>query len=552
MKGKLCRMIIDSGSTDNIISLEAANKLKLERIPHSCPYKVSWLNKGQQEVVNEQAWVEFSIGGYKDKILCDILPMDACHLLLGRPWQFDRKEHHDGEKNSYSFQKDGVTYRLNSEGEEKGVGQDGPSVLMVGEKEFINALEEEDGVGFALVLKPKEDRKKESRATGPKEVEELLNQYKDIIADVMPESLPPIRDISHQIDLIPGSVLPNKAAYKMTPQQNEEIARQVQELLDKGLIRKSISPCVVPSVLAPKKDGKWWLCIDSRAINRITIRYRFPIPRIEDLLDCLGGASYFSKIDLKSGYHQISIREGDEWKMTFKTNEGLYEWLVMPFGLSNAPSTFMQLMNEVLQDFIGKFVIVYPDDILIYSRNKEEHLQHLKMVLQRLQEQQLKINLEKCDFLKEELVYLGFVISKGELKMDPSKVEAILNWPTPRATGEVRSFHGLAMFYRKFIRNFSNICVPILDTIKGGGKMRFEWNNVENKSFEELKQKVAKYPILVLPNFNKIFTIECDASGFAIGVVLSQEGRPVAFFSEKLNEAKKKYSSYDLELYAMV
>ena len=368
----------------------------------------------------------------------------------------------------------------------------------------------------------------------------------------MPESLPPIRDISQQIDLIPGAVLPNKVAYKMTPQQNEEIARKIQELLDKGLIRKSLSPCAVPSVLAPKKDGKWRLCTDSRAINRITIRYRFPIPRIEDLLDCLGGASYFSKIDLKSGYHQIRIREGDEWKTAFKTNEGLYEWLVMPFGLSNAPSTFMRLMNEVLHDFIGKFVVVYLDDILVYSRNKEEHLQHLKMVFQRLQEQKLKINLEKCDFLKQELVYLGFVISKGELKMDPSKVEAIINWPTPTAIGEVRSFHGLATFYRKFIKNFSNICAPILDTIKGGGKTKFEWNNAANKSFEELKQKVAKYPILVLPDFNKVFTVECDASGFAIGVVLSQEDRPVAFFSEKLNEAKKKYSSYDLELYAMV
>ena len=164
----------------------------------------------------------------------------------------------------------------------------------------------------------------------------------------------------------------------------------------------------------------------------------------------------------------------------------------------------------------------------------------------------MKINLEKCDFLKKELVYLGFVISKGDLKMDPTKVEAILNWPKPRTAGEVQSFHGLATFYRKFIRNSSNICALILDTIKGGGKMRFEWNSAANKSFEELKKKVAKYPILVLLDFNKVFTIECDASGFAIGAVLSQEGRPVAFFSGKLNEAKKKYSSYDLELYAMV
>jgi hypothetical protein len=227
-------------------------------------------------------------------------------------------------------------------------------------------------------------------------------------------------------------------------------------------------------MLSPKKDGGWRMCTDSRDINKITIRYRFPLPRMDDLMDFLSGAKFFSKIDLKSGYHQIRMREGDESKTTFKMNEGLYEWLVMSFGLTNAPSTFMRLMNEVLTNFIRKSVILYRDDILIFNKNEEEHLRHLTLVIRRLQQEKLLINLKKSSFMKKELIYLGFVISSNELKMDPEKVKAIIDWPSPRNTFEFRRFHGLSSFYRKFIRNFSGISTPMMDTVKKRYKS-FHW-----------------------------------------------------------------------------
>jgi hypothetical protein len=219
----------------------------------------------------------------------------------------------------------------------------------------------------------------------PEEIPELLENLTDIVVEDLPYSLPPIRIISNHIDINLGEGLPNKEAYRLTPQENEEVKKQVQDLMEKGLVREILSPCIVPTVLSPKKDGGWRMCIDSRDINKITIRYRFSSPRMDDLMDCLSGAKFFSKIDLKSGYHHIRMREGDEWKTTFKMNEGLYEWLVMSFVLMNTLSTFMRLMNEVLKYFIGKFVIVYLDDILIFSKIEEEHLKNLVAVMRRLQ-----------------------------------------------------------------------------------------------------------------------------------------------------------------------
>ncbi|XP_023633718.1 uncharacterized protein LOC111829263 [Capsella rubella] len=565
IKGRLCAAIcnfnIDSGSSHNIIAEEAVRKLGLPVEIHPTPYHLGWLTNGVSMRVTHRSLVPFSIGPYyKDRMYCDIAPIDVCHLLLGRPWEYDRKIIHDGVKNTYRIIWETHQILLlpgrETPAEHKPSTppsqQAPPSSAMPPEPSLFcsySTFEQEfhkEGFAFAVLAKRAVTY---TTLTSSPRYESLIHEFADVFPSELPPGLPPLSDIQHQIDLLPGATLPNRPHYRMSPREHEELRRQVEDLLTKGYIRDSLSPCAVPALLIPKKDGSWRMCVDSRAINKITTRYRFPIPRLDDLLDQIGKSTIFSKIDLKSGYHQIRKRPGDEWKTAFKTREGLFEWLVMPFGLSNAPSTFMRVMNQALRPFIGKFVVVYFDDILIFSTSEDAHLEHLRAVLQVLRREQLYAGKQKCEFGATEVLFLGYVISDKGLAVDQAKVEAVRSWPVPRTVTKVRSFHGLASFYRRFVHHFSSIMAPITNCMKDG---TFTWTTEADTAFALIKEKLTTAPVLVLPDFTITFELHCDASKLGIGAVLSQLGRPVAYYSEKLAGARSRYNTYDVEFYAIV
>ncbi|GJW22444.1 RNA-directed DNA polymerase [Tanacetum coccineum] len=405
------------GSCTNVASQTLVTKLNLPTQPHPSPYVIQWLNQEQEYACPIEYYYLYAL-----IVLIPLTPSTPSPQPTPTLSTLLQSEQHE-----YHSCKDLVLLGLD------------------------------------------DDEDKSPTALHPL-VQPLLNSYGQVFPTEIPPGLPPTRSIQHKIDFIPGSILPNKPAYRTNPQQTIEIRKQVDKLLEKGLIRESLSPCAVPTLLVPKKNGEWRMCMDSRSINKITINYRFPIPRLNDLLDELHGATVFSKIDLRSGYHQIRIYEGDEWKTAFKTKEGLYEWLVMPFGLSNAPSTFMRLMNHVLKPFLGDFIVVYLDDILVYNKTFEEHQNHL---------------LQLFKLLGQEKLYV-----------DEKKIQAIRD----------------------------TIVAPMIEVTRS---KHFTWNPQAQLAFEELKK-------------------------IGIGVVLSQLGRPIAYFSEKLNDAKRRYTTYDKEFYAII
>ncbi|KAL0536214.1 hypothetical protein IC582_025155 [Cucumis melo] len=292
------------------------------------------------------------------------------------------------------------------------------------------------------------------------------------------------------------------------------------------------------------------LCINYRELNKVTVKNRYPLPRIDDLFDQLQGATVFSKIDLRSGYHQLRIKDGDVPKTAFRSRYGHYEFIVMSFGLTNAPAVFMDLMNRVFREFLDTFVIVFIDDILIYSKTEAEHEEHLHIVLQTLRDNKLYVKFSKCEFWLKQVSFLGHVVSKAGVSVDPAKIEAVTGWTRPSTVSEVRSFLGLTGYYRRFVENFSRIATPLTQLTRKGTP--FVWSKACEDSFQNLKQKLVTAPVLTVPDGSGSFVIYSDASKKGLGCVLMQQGKVVAYASRQLKSHEQNYPTHDLELAAVV
>ena len=377
----------------------------------------------------------------------------------------------------------------------------------------------------------------------------LVCKYEDVFPDELPR-LPPRRVVDFGIELHPGTSPISMTPHRMAPVELQELRVQLQELLDNGFIRPSTSPWGAPVLFAKKKDKTLRLCIDYRQLNRVTIKNRYPLPRIDDLFDQLRGARVYSKIDLRTGYHHLRVRETDIPRTAFRTRYGHFEFAVMPFGLTNAPTAFMDLMHRVFQPYLDQFVVVFVDDILIYSQPEWEHEDHLRIVLQLLRDHQLYAKCSKCEFWLSEVRFLGHVVSASGMSMDPEKVEAVMSWERQKSVFEIRSFLGLAGYYRRFIKDFSRLAAPMTRLTRK--EVKFDWDDRCKEAFQELKRRLTSAPILIVPDRGHGYTVYCDALRAGLECVLMQFGRVVAYGSHQLKNHEQNYPTHDMELAAVV
>lgn len=541
IKNKAITMLVDTGSTHNFLSQALVKSQRIATIP-SPEVKITLADGSTTSCTRKAVNLQWSAGSTMFVSDFYVLPLGGYDSILGIQWlQQVSPVCFDFAANEISLKWQGKRVTL------KQSKQLADNIGIVLDSEQLGSVGEQACFLVQLSAVEVHEQQKPPSIVIPELVKPIIKAFPQVFE--APKSLPPNRPQDHLIPIVEGSKPVNLNPYKCPFLQKTEIEKMVKEMLESGIIKHSQSPYASPVLLVKKKDNTWRFCVDYRALNAITIKNRFPIPLIEDMLDQLHGSKMFTKLDLRSGYHQIRVSAQDTHKTAFKTPLGHYEFLVMPFGLTNAPATFQCVMNEVFREHIGKFVCVFFDDILIYSETPETHVQHLKTVFQILKDNQLCVKLNKCAFAQDKVEYLGYVIGGEGVEADQSKIAAMTSWPTPTTVKSLRGFLGLTGYYRRFVRGYGIISKPLTNLLKKGA---FHWTEETQAAFEKLKTAMCQTPVMGIPNFNKNFVVETDACMSGAGAVLMQEGRPLSFFSKAFSPRNMGLSTYEKELLAVV
>lgn len=558
VNGRACELLVDSGATNNFLSKQFASKNALE----------TDMNAGQvvyadgrttDQVAKLSKPVHLRVGGHSEQVQFTVADLqNGFDGILGMPWLMAHEPAMKWKKREMviKFGQRRVCLKASTCGNLE-VKKTTARIAHVTQRQMKRDLHTKGTQALLFVIRERKVCNEVSTIKGPvpADVACILNEFQDVLVRELPPGLPPVRATDHQVELLPGEHRPPyRPIYKMSPVEMEEARTQIEELLAKGRICPSRSPYGAPILFAKMKNRQLRMCIDYRALNDITKKNQFPIPRIDEMLEKLRGARYFSKLDLVLGYHQIRVAPADVEKTAFNTCYGHYKWLVMLFGMTNAPATFQTLMNEVFGDLLDRGVLVYLDDILIYANSCQQHLKLLKEVLMRLRKFKLYAQVAKCTFLQPTTEYLGHLILEEGIQMDPEKVRVVVEWPTPRGIRDVQSFIGLASYYRKFVIGFARITAPLTELFKSGRD--WSWAEEQQNAFDMLKKAMSMAPVLAHPDPDQTFVVAADASYYAVGAVLQQdlgEGvQPIAYFSRKLKDAEVNYSVHERETLAQV
>jgi len=462
-------ILIDSGSSHSFIAKQIADNLS-GVFPMASAIMFKWLIGGVMECTSHLPLAQWSVQGHHFVSDLKVLPLSTFDLIIGMDWleEHSRMQIHWLHK-WIQFSHHGNTVCLQG---------------------TLPQLPEMYVIQLCSLDSSHTDINKQHEL--PPEIEALLTEFASVLAPI--SGLPPARDCDHVIPLVPGTKRVHVRLYRYPPALKDEIEAQMADMLDKGLVQVSNSEFASPILLVKKKDGSWHFCVDYRYLNAVTIKSKFPILVFDQLMDELAKASWFSTIDFSLGYHQVRLNNGEEYKTAFQTHHSHFEFKVVAFGLCGAPGTFQGAMNTALAPFLRRCVVVFFDDILVYSNSFEDHLQDLKAVLQLLAEHQWQMKLSKCSFAKTQINYLGHVIRKGSLATDPCIIQAVLQWPQPSNVKELRSFLGLAGYYRKFVRFFAVFVRSLTSLLKKN--TLFVWTSEHAVAFQELKSALCSSPVL--------------------------------------------------------